>query len=316
MLSNALCLPLMNLTGLFLERAQLRDVRGVGSAIVLSYLLAPFQAVAALKGLIEKDEGPWYRTPKTGRVTELVSHLANVGHRRQQAGAHAVGLRTPASALSRGWRLPGRRGAIALLAMAIVLGGLAIASSRAEPAYAATAFYLHAGGSMDQAASTASTLQVADLSSIGAADTWATPTAYPAQTVAAGTYTFTYWATGGVGASATVAMTFGYSPLASCGTVTPIGSAAANVLTPGNGNTSDFTVTVPVALPADSYLCFTITVGVVAGGGLSLDYDTASQPSNLSTPTITVPVRGWPLLLVAALVIPIAVRRRLDIRTR
>jgi hypothetical protein len=191
-----------------------------------------------------------------------------------------------------------------------VLAVLGVGSLRAQPAYAATAFYLHAAGSMDQAIPGDSTLQTLDLTSIGASATWGTATAYPAQTVAAGTYTFTYWATGGLGASATVAMTFGYSAVSTCSAVTPIGSAAANTLTAGNGNSSAFVVTVPVVLPADSYLCFTITVGLVANGGLTLEYDTAAEPTNLSTPSITVPWRGWPVLLLAAVAVPLAIRRR------
>ncbi|MBI4100820.1 hypothetical protein HY439_03745, partial [Candidatus Microgenomates bacterium] len=37
----------------------------------LSYLLVPFQGYAALKGFTEKEEGPWFRTPKTGRITDI-----------------------------------------------------------------------------------------------------------------------------------------------------------------------------------------------------------------------------------------------------
>jgi hypothetical protein len=30
-----------------------------------------FQAFAAIKGFLEKEEGPWFRTPKTGRITDV-----------------------------------------------------------------------------------------------------------------------------------------------------------------------------------------------------------------------------------------------------
>src|SRR6266576_3591633 len=73
--SNVFALPLMNLGGLILEEAPARDVQGVFVALVLSFALVPFQGWAALKGLISKDEGPWFRTPKTGRVTDEVHHL-------------------------------------------------------------------------------------------------------------------------------------------------------------------------------------------------------------------------------------------------
>ncbi|OLB88673.1 MAG: hypothetical protein AUI15_27460 [Actinobacteria bacterium 13_2_20CM_2_66_6] len=73
--SNVFALPLMNLGGLILEEAPARDVQGVLGALVLSFALVPFQGWAAFKGLISKDEGPWFRTPKTGRVTDEVHHL-------------------------------------------------------------------------------------------------------------------------------------------------------------------------------------------------------------------------------------------------
>src|SRR5258706_4137049 len=73
--SNIFALPLMNLGGLILEEAPPRDLQGVWGALVLSFALVPFQAWAAFKGLISKEEGPWFRTPKTGRVTDEVHHL-------------------------------------------------------------------------------------------------------------------------------------------------------------------------------------------------------------------------------------------------
>ena len=73
--SNVFALPLMNLGGLILEEAPARDLQGVWGALVLSFALVPFQGWAAAKGLFSKDEGPWFRTPKTGRVTDEVHHL-------------------------------------------------------------------------------------------------------------------------------------------------------------------------------------------------------------------------------------------------
>src|SRR6266567_3526491 len=73
--SNIFALPLMNLGGLILEEAPRRDLQGVWGALVLSFALVPFQAWAAFKGLISTEEGPWFRTPKTGRVTDEVHHL-------------------------------------------------------------------------------------------------------------------------------------------------------------------------------------------------------------------------------------------------
>ena len=74
-LVNTFSLVLVNLTGLFLERGVRRNWIGLGSFILLSFLLVPYQAYAALKGLIEPHEGGWHRTQKTGVITEMVDKL-------------------------------------------------------------------------------------------------------------------------------------------------------------------------------------------------------------------------------------------------
>lgn len=73
--TNALALILMNLSGLFLEKGVRRNWSGILSFILLTYLLVPYQGYAALKGLLEKDEGGWHRTPKSGRITEAIGKL-------------------------------------------------------------------------------------------------------------------------------------------------------------------------------------------------------------------------------------------------
>lgn len=67
--TNFLALPLMNLAGLFLEESEEKDYVGVASFMLLSYIVVPFQAYAAVKALLETEEGPWFRTPKTGLIT-------------------------------------------------------------------------------------------------------------------------------------------------------------------------------------------------------------------------------------------------------
>ncbi|OGY18987.1 MAG: hypothetical protein A2786_00935 [Candidatus Chisholmbacteria bacterium RIFCSPHIGHO2_01_FULL_52_32] len=69
--TNLLSLPLLNTVGLFLEEAEERDYLGIFSFVTLSYLLVPFQAYASVKGFLERSEGPWFRTPKTGRITDI-----------------------------------------------------------------------------------------------------------------------------------------------------------------------------------------------------------------------------------------------------
>ena len=70
-LTNMLALPLVNAVGLFLEEAEEADYLGLLSFFVISYLLVPFQAYASVKGFFEKNEGDWFRTPKTGRITDV-----------------------------------------------------------------------------------------------------------------------------------------------------------------------------------------------------------------------------------------------------
>ena len=75
LLSNLFALPLMGLTGLFLENSTSEDSEGLFYFIALTYILAPFQAYAALKGLLEKEEGTWIRTPKTGMITDKIRRV-------------------------------------------------------------------------------------------------------------------------------------------------------------------------------------------------------------------------------------------------
>jgi len=68
-----LSLVLMNATGMFIEESESEDYHGLLSVLATTYLVAPFQAYAAIKGLFEKEEGHWFRTPKTGHITiELI----------------------------------------------------------------------------------------------------------------------------------------------------------------------------------------------------------------------------------------------------
>ncbi|MFC1727802.1 hypothetical protein ACFL0Y_04730, partial [Patescibacteria group bacterium] len=70
-LTNLFSLPLMNAVGMFLEEAEEKDYIGLLSFTLLCYILVPFQAYASVKGFLKKDEGPWFRTPKTGKVTDV-----------------------------------------------------------------------------------------------------------------------------------------------------------------------------------------------------------------------------------------------------
>jgi cellulose synthase/poly-beta-1,6-N-acetylglucosamine synthase-like glycosyltransferase len=75
LISNLLASPLMCLAGLWLEGDLRSDYSGAFSLIALTYILAPYQGYAALRGLLEKEEGTWIRTLKTGSVTDRFLHL-------------------------------------------------------------------------------------------------------------------------------------------------------------------------------------------------------------------------------------------------
>jgi cellulose synthase/poly-beta-1,6-N-acetylglucosamine synthase-like glycosyltransferase/CheY-like chemotaxis protein len=73
--TNTFALILMNVAGLFLERGVRRNAAGLMSFIMLTFLLVPYQAYAAMKGLLEPHEGGWHRTDKTGVITEVIDKL-------------------------------------------------------------------------------------------------------------------------------------------------------------------------------------------------------------------------------------------------
>src|SRR5258708_21491918 len=73
--SNVFALPLMNLGGLILEEAPVRDLQGVWGALVLSFALVPLQGWSAFMGLVCKDARPCIRPPKPSPCTDQVHHL-------------------------------------------------------------------------------------------------------------------------------------------------------------------------------------------------------------------------------------------------
>ena len=70
LISNLLATPLMCLAGLWLEGDLRADYSGAFSLVALTYILAPYQGYAALRGLLEREEGGWIRTLKTGSITD------------------------------------------------------------------------------------------------------------------------------------------------------------------------------------------------------------------------------------------------------
>src|SRR5437899_5791591 len=239
--SNLLALPLMNLGGLLLEGSPRRDYQGVLGAVALSFLLVPFQSWASVKGLFERREGGWFRTPKTGRITNRVEHLPqrkslNRWLRPQPTTPNAGGGRA-----SRAFRL------VCIAAPILVLTILGIGAATAPTVLAANVFYLHNPGgayTMDSIPTNGTPAKF-QMDNPGATQTWASTVAYTGQTVPAGSYTFTYWTSGQGNATVTAVLTFGYSATASCAVVVPIASWTASLV---NGGGSSPSASLPAVL--------------------------------------------------------------------
>ena len=317
--SNIFALPLMNLGGLILEEAPARDLQGVLGALVLSFALVPFQAWAAFKGLIRKDEGPWFRTPKTGRVTDEVRHLRRLQMLRRWLGGRnatprfappavrvPVASPPPARATARrrwiGWLVAG--------ILALTFGGLAAASVHAPTVAAAgSPLYLHGSGTapgcaastVDASVGTRTTACAIQSAAGGVTSTWGW-TGLPAQTVSAGTWSFTFYWTGGSGSTNdTVTISAGVSATASCAGFVAAIPAAGTTWTASYGastsnTTSPLTVSTSASepalvIPAGGSLCISVTLTHNTGGKPSMLYDGTSGTANtgLVPPSIVVP---------------------------
>jgi hypothetical protein len=333
----------MNLGGLILEEAPARDLQGVWGALVLSFALVPFQGWAAAKGLFSKDEGPWFRTPKTGRVTDEVHHLRRLNLlRRWLLGPRArrQDLRPPAhlpTPIVRRRNGAGSRsrwlGWGVVVTMLVAFGGLAWLSSRAPVVDAAgNPLYLHGSGTapacvattLDQTAGTRATVPAScaiQSTAGGVTTTWAF-TNLPLQTVSAGTWTFTMYWTGGSGnTNDVVTVAAGVSATASCaGFVavipkagstwsTTYGSAGANITSPFSVSTSASQL--PLVITAGGSLCLSVTLTHNTGGRPSMLYDGTAgvADTRVVPPSIVVPesLLGF---LGLALLVPVFTGRK------
>lgn len=312
LLSNALALPVLNLAGLMLEGAAPRDYVGVLGALATSFLLAPFQAFAAVKGFFERDEGPWYRTPKTGRITDPIHHLRRLKWLRRWLGSGSK----PASARSASTALvsdtgPRRRrplGWVAVIGVVLALGAWAAAAVNAPTAQAAgTSFFLHGSllGPFTLDTTTPPGLAPATLllAPAGTTQTWAaTASTAAAQTIfASTTFVFNYSATG-VGGSTGVTLTFAFSSSSACSSPTTIATLSTTLVAGTGLSTGSFSPSSNVSVPAGSFFCFTLTVTSLGAVNLTLDSDAASTPTNISSSqVIFIPERALPFVGLAAL---------------
>ena len=333
--SNVFALPLMNLGGLILEEAPARDLQGVWGALVLSFALVPFQAWAAFKGLLSKEEGPWFRTPKTGRVTDQVHHLRRLNLlRRWLMGPRARRLEwqsTPGPVGSPVARSAGRLrnrwvGWAVAIAMVVSFGAVAWLASRAPVVSAAgNPLYLHGTGAAPGCTATTMNQVVGSrapaCSSTGNVDVWAF-SSLPAQTVAAGVWSFTmYWTGGAAGDSSTLVLSAGVAAGASCAgfvaTIPNVGSTWTTTYGPGGAHTtSPFTVSTSasqllLAIPAGGSLCLRVDTSQGNGNNIGVLYDGLAgvADTRVVPPSIVVPesVLGF---VGVALLIPVFTQRR------
>ncbi len=330
--SNVFALPLMNLGGLILEDAPARDMQGVLGALALSFALVPFQGWAALKGLLQKEEGPWFRTPKTGNITDPVKHLRRLHLlRRWLLGPRAGGYARKPLAVTPQMHIRGRRatkwvGWIVAGGLLLAFGALAWGSTRVPIVQAAgNPLYLHGGAlcaapSMDQTAgsqATPCTIQ----SSAGGVTTVFGFTNLPAQTVAAGTWSFTmYWTGGNGNTNDTVTVSAGISATASCAAFVATVPSGTNTWTGTYGSSGTFTTSpfiittttlVPMVVPPGGSLCLQVVLIHNTGGKPSMIFDgsVGTADTRLVPPSTVVPesLVAW---LGLAFAIPLVTQRR------
>ena len=333
--SNIFALPLMNLGGLILEEAPGRDLQGVLGALVLSFALVPFQGWAALKGLIRKEEGPWFRTPKTGHITDEVHHLRRLRMLRQWLlGPRETRLRpaTPPPSPPVHWSSSSRRrhaGWIVAGAMAIAIAALVWGSTKAPVSQAAgNPLYLHGTGAapcvastIDQSAGTNTTPCSVQSQSGGVITTWSW-TGLPAQTITAGVWTFSMYWTGGNGNTLdTVSISAGVVAGASCALFVPTVPNAGTTWTTtyggsGANTTSPFTVSTSgsqaaLSIPAGGSLCVQVLLTHATGGKPSMVYDgvVGTADTHVTPPSVVVPESLLPFAGLA-LAIPLVTGRR------
>ncbi len=334
--SNIFALPLMNLGGLILEEAPARDLQGVLGALVLSFALVPFQGWAALKGLLSKEEGPWFRTPKTGRITDEVHHLRRLRMLRRWL----LGVREPRTRPLAGpnvshirVELPARKqrvGWVVAFALVVAVVALGWAATKAPVSEAAgNPLYLHGGGTapnctggtIDQTTGTKSPPCSIQSTSGGVIAVFAFSNV-PAQTIAAGVWSFVMNWTGGSGNTVdSVSITAGVSATASCAGFTatvPNGGTSWTATYGGSGAnpTSPFTVTpsasqAALVIPAGGSLCIAVTLIHSTGGKPSIVYDGSAGvgDTRVVPPTSVVPEALLPLAGLA-LAIPLLTGRR------
>jgi len=332
--SNIFALPLMNLGGLILEDAPKRDLQGVLGALVLSFALVPFQGWAALKGLLQKEEGPWFRTPKTGIITDEVKHLRRLHLLRRwllgrRSGGYAripLGVTPPSAPVAHIRTGPKRWiGWVVATALLLAIVALALGSSRVSIVQAAgNPLYLHGTGAAPGCTPAAMNPTVGVRAPAcrlsGNVGVW-TFANLPAQNVPSGTWSFTmYFAPAPAGSTSTVSVSVGKAAGASCAgfvaTIPNPGTWTTTYGPAGIHTTSPFTISTSpgqplLAIPAGGSLCLQVDVSQGNGNNVDMLYDgTAGVADTQLTPPVTVVPESLVGLIGIALAIPLVTARR------
>jgi hypothetical protein len=280
-----------------------------------------------MRGLFERDEGPWFRTPKTGRITESVRHLRRMRHwlSRPRGG---TGRPPDASATIGGGRprAASRTGWIVTIALALATGALAVSAARAPEVMAdaaTSAIYLQntGGGSplfITSSPGSSNTVWQTGNTTVVWPWTGTPATTQAAQTIRSTTvFSFTYSSTATQsGNPANTVIRFGYSTSTSCSPLTTIATQTAPLAAnASNLTTANFSPAADVTVPAGSVFCITLTT-TAANDFIDLSFGSSSTPTRLNTSqTIFLPERVL-LLVGLALVAPAAVRALREARRR
>jgi hypothetical protein len=301
LIANLLSLPLMNVAGLFLEEASARDFRGALAAIATAYLLVPYQAWAALKGLLEPREGGWVRTPKTGRLTGAIHHLRPVEMIQQWAVGLPVrrppaqqSIATRASVARR--RMVPRMATLSIVALLVVLTVAALGPAAAA---ASGDYYLHRNQVMDHLPAGNGLKSTLNLTA-GTTATWTSTDTYASgMVIPAGSYAFTADWQKDAAATASITFTVGFGSV--CGTFTRLVSWTSDVAAPPlpTVTTASTTSATQLGPGGPFHICFQVHVNSITCPGakcpLALLFDSKRFQAILSFPPIEVSEGVLPL---------------------
>jgi cellulose synthase/poly-beta-1,6-N-acetylglucosamine synthase-like glycosyltransferase len=328
LLSNLMALPLMNLSGLMSEGTAKKDLTGIFSAIVLSYILSVFQAYAALKGLFEKKEGTWIRTYKTGVITETIRkfQLGKYWHSLARPRRTSKKTRTSKSKDPTGSKhgsagpLHSIRPMVILLLLSlslIAVTGLSFTVKEVQAALPHTPFYFYNDAQQNTGSTSCSSTRWGTLSqtapSAGSLTLtannrlwcWASDVSYSVGTSDNGVWTFHFIFTSNNlpgGYTITISVYLGSSR-----TTRGTQRGTASISTTGLTSPKDVPITVSGITSATRYVQFTFLIPTISGSP-TITMTTSSVGSTLIVPES--------VLMLAGLVplIPFALKRRHDKR--